>query len=397
MAVMEEHWLTVDELLALAAAAGFHPPEITSRKIERWRKERLLPRLRRISLGRGQGTRSEYPPEAAKRLLALCRLRRRFPHDLDAVRFGLWCERYPIPIDDVKRSMEQLLRPLLRAFPLNAPDPLAAAEQLASQVRSKPLRSGNRRRLKQLRNIDEIVTMMIAMFQLALGDVPGFTASTEDEFGERSLTELFVDVLGLKRAQTDRIGEAKPWLPQDNMQLARDLEDMAKGQFLSLSALSKTLKEANTQQLVKARTDLMRLFEFKQSVKAMEAMFGPNAFGFGMLRELPTDPPFLVIFLLFLIRLRATPHSTGIDEIEAALQNWRPNYQRMLAFRRALRQEYPAIAEEILTQTHELDFSGAHALDGLHAIFAMAHVDHTGELQTFFQRHPELASSDEGT
>src|SRR5229473_2591303 len=152
MAVMDEHWLTVEQLLALAADEGFHPPEITARKIERWRKERLLPRPRRISLGRGQGMRSEYPPEIAKILLAICRLRRRFQHDLDAIRFGLWYEGYRLPIDDVKRSMEQLLNPLLRTLPLHAPDPLAAAEQLASQAQSKPLRSSSGRRLKRLRN-----------------------------------------------------------------------------------------------------------------------------------------------------------------------------------------------------------------------------------------------------
>src|SRR5713226_1189977 len=152
MLAMEEDWLTVDQILALAAAEGFHPPEITARKIERWHKARLLPRPRLIRLGRGQGTRSEYPPETGKRLLALCRLRRRFPHNLEAIRFGLWCEGYQFPIDDVKRSMEQLLTPLLRVLPLNAPDPLAAAEQLAGQMQSKRLRSSTGRRLKQLRN-----------------------------------------------------------------------------------------------------------------------------------------------------------------------------------------------------------------------------------------------------
>src|SRR5260370_17031784 len=109
MSVMEEHWVTVDQLLALAAAEGFHLPEITARKIERWRKERLLPRPRRISLGLGQGTRSEYPPETGRQLLALCRLRRRFPHDLDAVRFVLWCQPYPFPLHDFSRPMHQLL------------------------------------------------------------------------------------------------------------------------------------------------------------------------------------------------------------------------------------------------------------------------------------------------
>ncbi len=392
---MEEHWLTVDQLLALAAAEGFHPPEITARKIERWRKERLLPRPRLIRLGR-RGTRSEYPPETGQRLLALCRLRRRFPHDLDAIRFGLWYKRYQFPIDDVKRSMEQLLTPLLQTLPLEAPDPLIAAEQLAGQLQSKPLRSNSGHRLKRLRNTDEVNTVRTAMFQLILGDVPGFTAHAEEEYGERSLPELFIDVLGLNRAQTDRIGEVQPWLPQDNDQLARQFEDMAVGQFLSLPALLQTLKEANSKQLAQARTDLRRLFRFKQAVKALEALLGANAFGFGLFRELPNDPAFLILFLLVLIRLRATPHSAGIDAIGVALQNAKPDYQRMLAFLKALRQEHPAIAKEILTQTQQLDFSDSHAFDRLHTIFAAVRANSPGEFQAFFQRHPELIPPDEG-
>jgi len=394
---MEEHWLTVDQLLALAAAEGFHPPEITARKIERWRKADLLPRPRLIRLRR-HGTRSEYPPETGKRLLALCRLRRRFPHDLDAIRFGLWYKRYLLPIDDVKRSMEQLLTPLLHALPLHAPDPLATAEHLASQMQSKPLRSSSGQRLKRLRNTGEIDTMVTAIFQLALGDVPGFTAHAEEEFGERSLAELFVDVLGLDRAQTDRIGEVKPWLPQDSNELARQFEEMAVGQFLSLPAQLQTLKDANSRQLAQARTDLVRLLPgFKRATKAMEGMFGPNAFGFGLFRELPNDPVFLVLFLSLLVRLRTTPHSAGIDEIEATLQNSKPNYQRTLAFLKALRQEHSAIAKEILTQTQELDLSDSHAFDRLQRIFAAAHADYPGEFQAFFQRHPELIPPDEDT
>jgi hypothetical protein len=396
MSGMEEHWLTVDQLLALAAAEGFQPPEITARKIERWRKAGLLPRPRRIRLGR-RGTRSEYPPETGRQLLALCRLRRWFPHDLDAIRFGLWYERYRIPIDDVKRSMEQLLNPLLRQLPLDSSDPLATAEQHASHMQSKPLRSSSGRRLKQLRNADEMNMVLTAMFQLMLGDVPGFTAHAEEELGERPLVELFIDVLGLNRAQTDRIGEVKPWLPQDNSQLARDFEDMAMGQFLSLPAQLQTLKGANAKQLAQARNDLTRLLVgLKQAAKAIEALLGPNAFGFGLFSELPGDPDFRVLALLFLVRLRATSYSTGMDEIEAALLNAKPDYQRMVTFLKALHQEHPAIAEEILTQTRELDFSDSHALDRFHTIFAAAHVDHPEELQAFFQQHPELIPPDAG-
>lgn len=395
---MEEHWLTDDQLLALAAVEGFYPPEITARKIERWHKADLLPRPRRVSLGRGQGMRSEYPPETGRQLLALCRLRRRFPHDLDAIRFGLWYERYSLPIEDVKQSMEQLLAPFLRVLPLQAPDPLAAAEQLASQTRPKNFRSGTGQRLKRLRNSDEINTILIAIFQLMLGDVPGFSAHADEDLEERPLAELFVDVLGLNRAQTDRIGEVKPWLPQDSNELARQFEDMAMGQFLSLPALLQTLKDANSKQLAQARTDLVCLLSgFKQAARALEGILGPNAFGFGLFRELPTDPDFYVFFLLFLIRLRATPHSTWMDEIKAALQSSKPDYQRTLAFLKALRQEHSAIAMEILAQTQELDLSDSHAFDWLQAIFAAAHADYPGEFQAFFQRHPELRVPDEDT
>jgi hypothetical protein len=393
---MEEHWLSVDQLLVLAASESFLPPEITARKIERWRKERLLPRPRLVRLGRGRGTRSEYPPETGKILLALCRLRRRFPHDLDAIRFGLWLVGYQLPIDYVKRSMERLLSPLSQAIPLDTPDPLATAEQLAAEVQSKRLRSSNSRHLKQLRNTFEVSAVMTAAFQLLLGDVPGFTAHAEEEYGERSLTEMFVEALGLNRAQTDRIGEVKPWLPQGNNKLAIQLENMAIEQFLSLPTLLQTLKGANAKQLAQARSDLARLHGFKQVAKAMESMFGPNAFGFGLFRELPSDPAFLVLFLALLIRLRATPHSVGLDEIKATLQNSKQDYQRFLALMKALHQEYPAIAKEILTQTQKLDLSDPHALDQLRTIFSTARANHPGELQTFFQRHPELIPSDEG-
>ena len=389
----KQPWLTVDQLLALAAAEGFDQPEITARKIERWRKEGLLPRPRRISLGRPLGTRSEYPPGTGQQLLALCRLRRRFPHDLDAVRFGLWYERYPLPIDDVKRSMEQLLSSIMRILPLNEPDPLDAAEQLVSQARSKPRRSSSERYLKRLRNTDEVDAVQIAMLQLVLGGVPGFTAHAEEELGERSLTQMFIDTLGLNRAQTDRAGEVKPWL-QDNSELAKQLENMAREQLLSFPALLQALKEATPEQLTRARADLKDILGFKQVAKAMEALLGPNAFGWGMFSKLPNDPAFHTFLLSFLIRLGSTSHRVGMDEVEAALRKNKPSYQRMLAFLRALHREYPAIAKEILAQTQALDLSDPHTFDQIPAIFATARANHPEELQAFFQQHPELALPD---
>ena len=371
MSIMEEHWLTVDQLLDLGAAEGFVPPELTKRKIERWRKENLLLRPRRISLGR-HGTRSEYPPETGQQLLALCRLRRRFPHDLDAIRFSLWYKGYSLPLSDVKQSMEQLLNPILQALPLEAPDPLTAAEQLVEQLQSKRHHSSSERRLKQLHSVEDAQAVRTAVFQLILGDVPSFTAHAEEDDGERSLTELFIEVLGLNRAQTDRIGEIKPWLPQDNNQVASQLENMAIGQFLSLPSLLQTLQEANAKQLVQARTDIRHLLSFKQMATMLETLLGANAFGFGLFRELPDDPAFLCFFLLVLIRLRATPLRRGIDVIGKALRDSKLEYQRMLTFLKILRREHPTSAKEILEQTRKLNLSDAHGFEQVYNIFAAA-------------------------
>jgi hypothetical protein len=83
-----------------------------------------------------------------------------------------------------------------------------------------------------------------------------------------------------------------------------------------------------------------------------------------------------------------------MDEVEAALRKNKSSYQQMLAFLRALRREYPAIAKEILSQTRALNLSDPHTFDQIPAIFATAHANHPEELQTFFQQHPELTLPD---
>lgn len=394
---MEEDWLTEEQLLALAAAEGFHPPELTPRKLKRWRMERLLPQPRLISLGKRQGMRSEYPPGTAKQLLALCQHLRRFPHDLDAVRFILWYEGYSIPLNDVKQSIEQLLKPLQKYFATaatNAPDTLAAAEQTAKQLQKKLARSKWGRRFKLLGNEEDINAVLTAVSQMWLGDTPGFTAHADEEHGERSLAELFIDMMGLKRAQTDRIGDVPPWLPQDMGEISRQLENLAGKQLLSIDAHLQTLKELTPKQLAQARNDLAGMLGLKQMAKAMETFFGPNAFGFGLFGELPNDPDFLALLLLVFARQRADEYAVALNTIEATLKDTKSTYQQLRAFIKTLQKELPDTAEEYITQAHALDLSDQRAFDKLHTIALEVRAAHPEELDAFFQRHPELRIPD---
>ena len=129
---MDETWLTTEQLLHLAAEAGF--PDITSRQLKRWRYECVLPSPSTRHLGWGKGTCSFYPPETGPRLLALCRLRQWFPHDMDAVRFLFWLEGYSIQMEVLKYSLRQLLAPFSQLLPPDIADPLAAAEQVVQKA-----------------------------------------------------------------------------------------------------------------------------------------------------------------------------------------------------------------------------------------------------------------------
>lgn len=338
--------------------------------------------------------RSEYPPGTARQLLALSRLLRRFPHDLDAVCFALWYEGFPLQPDVIKRSLEALLHPYHQFVATVAPDlsdPLAAAENTAEHMQARLSHSKMGRRLRRLGDDEEVNAVLTALFQFPFGGIPGFSAHADEELGERSLADLFIDALGLKRGQTDRMGEVGPWLPQDSGELGRQLEHLAGEQLMSIPALGQTLQAATPAQLAQARIDLARTFDFKQMAKAMGALMGPNMFGYGLFRELPGDPNFLALLLIFLIRLRASM-GQGLDEIGATLKQHRPTIQKMQAFVKTLRKEYPAIAEELLTQTQQLDWSDPQALDRFQSIFKAVRVAHPEELDMFFQQHPELGA-----
>lgn len=88
--------------------------------------------------------------------------------------------------------------------------------------------------------------MLTALFQLSFAGIPGFSAHADEELGERSLADLFIDALGMKRGQTDRLGEAGPWLPQDVGELGRQLEQLAGERPISIPALVLTLRHALT-------------------------------------------------------------------------------------------------------------------------------------------------------
>src|SRR4051812_36789065 len=83
--------LTTAQLLAVATETD---PSVTTRRLEFWRNEGLLPHPKRTGQ---EGTRPvwTYPPETVGQLQALLRLRES-TKDPDVLRAALWFDGYPV-------------------------------------------------------------------------------------------------------------------------------------------------------------------------------------------------------------------------------------------------------------------------------------------------------------
>jgi hypothetical protein len=124
-------WLSEADLIACAAQ---HEPDqvVTRRQLERWRKNDLIPRPKKRSLGRARGFRSAYPPGTCEQLVALIHVHRT-ERRLHCVRFALWCQGFPIPREAVKKTLDELaFRPIRSLRSRVAPS--SSVEDVAANV-----------------------------------------------------------------------------------------------------------------------------------------------------------------------------------------------------------------------------------------------------------------------
>lgn len=130
-----DEFVTTDDLIRAAAAAGH---VITSRQLERWRNERILPPGTKHGLGQGPGTYWTYPASSVVRLLTFLEIRRpREPLSATAVR--LWLRGHDMPLDEVRRHLATALA-MPRWIRRNVAQlgTVGFAERFAEDARRKP-------------------------------------------------------------------------------------------------------------------------------------------------------------------------------------------------------------------------------------------------------------------
>lgn len=282
-------------------------------------------------------------------------------------------------------------------------DQLAAAEYFAQQalpnVQHGAFGDLIRTRLPAVQDQLSFLTMSA---QLLLGDIPAFDSVEEyvvaddDEERDKSLPELFRDVYGLERAQTDRILDEQPWLPTN---LIPTLIAMAKQGVLSWRKMQRVLRDASAQELEQARAGRQVWFVmFPCVIRALEAIAGDNVLGLGLFRLLDDLMPsndaavqaIQVVMALMLRRLAADDAAIGegVEVVSATIRQQAPLAEHLLKVIAALDSELPD-ATRMLTCGFQA--MRTRAAFERHLAEALAYYqEHPAELEVFWARHPDL-------
>ena len=199
-------------LIDEAALNGF---EVTSKQIDRWRTDKLLPPPAKASAGRGRGVRRPAPEGSAQQLM---RLQYFLSEDrsLHRAAFRLWIEGYLVPLERVRIALRSLVLDPKRLMAAMPQEMLAGeVEKYSEHIRTrKKIPDGLRKwpTMGASRHCSQVCCRM------GLG-------RPIDPDDRAALGARFEEYAGLDRARSDHWEGKSPWLTSD---AETELDNVAK-------------------------------------------------------------------------------------------------------------------------------------------------------------------------
>jgi hypothetical protein len=274
-------------LAAAARQAGYQ--SVTTRQVHVWCGHGLLPAAVIGHTGFGKREIRE-PAGTDTQLKALCRARFDLGirnHELLAT--WLWAEGFDISVAKARKGLDRLLQTLPAYLDRyrrgqGAEDGL---DDLALEAaRTIALQAGRPR---------DVALLHRGLFEAASRHTHIGSEAEPDLEGLRHLGQL----IGLDRAQTDRIGEAEPWLSDEpGVAMLQGLEGT------SIDRLSSALAASSDDQLDHARVQALELRKRWSILGEMiELGWGPDFAGLAVVRrgfEMPLGLPLVALLMLSL-------------------------------------------------------------------------------------------------
>ena len=261
-------------------------PGVTVAKLRRWHSVGLIPRPRRVGLGRGRGSLSYYPAEAeeqAETVLVLLTERR----NLAWVGWKLWLMDYPIA--------EHHWRPQLHKVAI-AVDTISASlrdmldseddryEGLAKQLFE--VRADNRlfRSIRKSLGARRFEEGLSSLLEMIAGYYSGPTLRDVSDEDYRHAANMMDLTLGFKRGRTDTLPDGTTFLNGDYLPI---LIDLAKS--LTATPWVSVMDNLSTEEINAAKLELVNLLYLIHAMAQLTAAnFEPGMYGLkkaGLLRE----------------------------------------------------------------------------------------------------------------
>ena len=246
---------------------------VTSKQIDRWRSDGLLPPPSLSGSGRARGVRRPAPAGSAQQMVRLVQLLAE-ARSLHRAAFWLWVEDYPISMERLRRALPHLIPNPKRLSVLSSDELRQMAQAFTERLRRA---KGVQPHVKHMLD-DEAPTLFETMLLTALGrPVP--------KADEHLLGALYEKFSGLDRARVDHWEGQQPWLTGDTV---ASLQDAA----VMLSSINEDFaSSASDDELLHAREAFRSLMLLRQCAQLLEQVHGQNVFGFGSLTHSPVGTP----------------------------------------------------------------------------------------------------------
>jgi len=248
-------------LIEAAAADGF---QVSSKQIDRWRLDKLLPAPQTVGRGKGLGVARVVDASSASQLIALARILRE-NRSLDQAAFRLWVGGYAIPMERLRLALGRLIQEPFRRFKaktkVRQDDEISAFE--STLVRRKSVPKTVQKKLRK----ESLVPLLTTIAQLGVAVKPEFTPEHKKRFAHE-----FEEVSGLARGRTETSNEnVKPWLSDDSSDAMFEAMDLA-------PMLLSVVDDASDDDLENARTKYLEMDKLRVWAAYAKKAYG-HAFG----------------------------------------------------------------------------------------------------------------------
>jgi hypothetical protein len=331
----EQAQISLTQLRALFAAADVH---LSDSELKRLRASGLVP-ARQVHQAGKRGSTSMYPPwvvDQVELVERLGRSERRFRQLRILVRWhGGWVDP-----DKLRKSLIEMVEGFsneVRQLADGAEDELAAVDNVANTMTSKPGRSRALRLLRRRLERQNLHKLAFALAALGLG-VGLEWDNADPETGEPSLLSVLERAVGIERARRDSSTGMPPLLTPETSTESILAELQAAGSFDARDT-ARAFREADDETIEQGFADAHVLASLVPFAQAAQIVYGEDAGGLASLEALidgDTDALGITLLVRQAILLRYLVSAETWEPLKRSLEEQKPKAIALIEMHRAL-------------------------------------------------------------